>query len=210
MMENLENKITDALSRPVCTGWDRGFLESIYEQISKGRALSPAQTQTLGKVIARNTAEDQKSHEKWAEDYAIGFKSQALILANYHVLQPYYKAMAKDILSGEVPQRMSFMRMYNNKYSKKVLVEQAKAPKYVKGAHVVPRKNFNAFKNVEAIVTTWTVQNAVIDRFKKSGGFILSIETDIRSSARGAKRYKILAIGATSPIIVEERFIKKA
>jgi len=31
---------------------------------------------------------------------------------------------------------------------------------------------------------------------------------EIQSAAKGAKRYKLLPIGETTPIIVEERFLK--
>ena len=36
----MESQIKEALSRSVCGGWDRGFLESILEQVGRGRKLS--------------------------------------------------------------------------------------------------------------------------------------------------------------------------
>ena len=62
-MKNMKAKIEEVLSRSVCGGWDRGFLESILEQIAKGRDLSVKQKQTLGKVLARNNEEAQAIHE---------------------------------------------------------------------------------------------------------------------------------------------------
>ena len=56
----------------------------------------------------------------------------------------------------------------------------------------------------------WPRQNKVIQNFKKRGGFVLSVESGLRSHAKGAKRYKLLPVGETMPIIVEERFLKKA
>ena len=61
-MKNAKANIEAALSRSVCGGWDRSFLESILEQIAKGRDLSVKQKQTLGKVLARNSDEAQKIH----------------------------------------------------------------------------------------------------------------------------------------------------
>ena len=46
-MKNAKTSIEAALSRSVCGGWDRSFLESILEQIAKGRDLSVKQKQTL-------------------------------------------------------------------------------------------------------------------------------------------------------------------
>ena len=42
-----------------------------------------------------------------------------MILAAYHAYQPYYGPMAQDILAGKVPRRNHFLRMHDNKYSKK-------------------------------------------------------------------------------------------
>jgi len=51
---SMEQKITETLSRSVCGGWDRGFLESILDQLAKGRNLSVKQKQSIGKVLARH------------------------------------------------------------------------------------------------------------------------------------------------------------
>ena len=118
-MSEIKAKIEETLSRSVCGGWDRGFLESILEQLAKGRDLSVKQKQTLGKVLARNDKEAQKVHDNWADVYEKESKSKALVLAAYHTHQPYYKPMSADILRGMVPERGKFLRMYDNKYSKK-------------------------------------------------------------------------------------------
>jgi hypothetical protein len=56
----------------------------------------------------------------------------------------------------------------------------------------------------------WTNQNRIVTNFKKRGGFILEICEEIKNAAKGAKRYKLLTIGETEPIIIEERYIKRA
>ena len=43
----MEEQIKQTLSRSICGGWDRGFLESILEQITKGRKLSGKQVETI-------------------------------------------------------------------------------------------------------------------------------------------------------------------
>jgi hypothetical protein len=105
-----KQKIEETLSRSVCGGWDRGFLESILSQMSKDKKLSVKQKQTLGKVLARNTAEAQKFHEGWRETYNKDYKADARVLATYHKQQPYYRNMAEDILSDRVPERSRFLR----------------------------------------------------------------------------------------------------
>ena len=206
-----QKNIEEALSRSVCGGWDRGFLESILEQLSKGRSLSGKQKQALGKVLARNTAEAQAVHENWSIQYEQEYKNDAHVLAHYHATQPYYKPMAQDILKGNIPERTKFLRMYDNKYSKKVLTQQKIAPKYEVGSYLVPRTSFDSYKHAEFDNDAlWATQNKVIQNFKKRGGFVLEICSEIRSPAKGAKRYKLLPIGETMPIIIEERFLKHA
>ncbi len=56
----------------------------------------------------------------------------------------------------------------------------------------------------------WTRQNLLIENFKKRGGFVLEICDEIHSAAKGAKRYKLLPVGETNPVIVEERYLKRS
>jgi len=205
-----DNEIEETLSRSVCGGWDRSFLESILEQVAKGRSLSLKQKQTLGKVMARNTVEDQQKHQNWTSIYEEEYKAAAIVLAAYHLRQPYYKAMAEDILSGNVPERNKFLRMHDNKYSKKVLAQHCADPKYEVGMYLVPRTTFDHYRHVEFEGDMiWATQNKIIQNFIKRGAFVMEICSEIHSAAKGAKRYKLLPIGETTPIIVEERFLKK-
>ena len=207
---NIKKKITTTLSRSVCGGWDRGFLESILEQISKGRDLSVKQRETLGQVLARNTPDDQTNHKQWESTYLEEYKQDALVLAAYHTRQPYYRPMAADIIAGNIPERFKFLRMHANKYSKKVLIEQAKPSRYATEAYVMARANFNSYKNVEFVEPgSWEMQNLAIEKFVKHGGFIVGIEKHIMTYAKGAKRYRILPAGGTALLIIEERFIKQ-
>ena len=205
-----QKKIEEALSRSVCGGWDRGFLASILEQLSKGRDLSIKQKQTLGNVLARNTSENQKTHENWAISYEADYKYDACILGAYHARQPYYKPMAADILGGKVPERSKFLRMYDNKYSRKVLVQHSADPKYSVGDYLKPRSAFNSYKNVEFPEDMiWAEQNKITQSLIKRGGFVMEICENIYSAAKGAKRYRLLPVGETTPVTVEERFLKK-
>lgn len=207
---SIQENIESALSRSVCGGWDRGFLESILDQTSKGKTLSAKQKQTLGKVLARNSSDAQTEHEGWSTSYDKDYKKDALMLAAYHMRQPYYKPMATDILDGKVPERKKFLRMYENKYSKKVLTQARLTAKYAVGDYINARASFDSYRNADFdnSTTAWSEQNKIITDFKSKGGFILEIDDNIYAAAKGAKRYKILPIGSVIPLIVEERYIK--
>ena len=58
----MEQLIKETLSRTICTGWDRGFLESILEQLDKGRQLSTKQRDMLEQVMDRNDEDSQIAH----------------------------------------------------------------------------------------------------------------------------------------------------
>jgi len=211
MLASLEKKINECLLRSVCVAWDRSFLISILDQISKGRQLSVKQKETVGKVVARNCAEAQKKHENWQINYEKEYKTDAKVLATYHSRQPYYRPMAADILSNVIPERNRFLRMYNNKYSKKVLSEYSKRPRYSVGDYIIPRTSFNIYKNVEIFeLGDYAIQRKVVENFQKRGGFVIEICKEIYSAAKNTKRYKLLPIGETIPLIVEERFLKAA
>lgn len=205
---SMEQKITETLSRSVCGGWDRGFLESILDQLAKGRSLSVKQKQSIGKVLARNGDDAQGIHDNWQTEYIEKYKKDGIVLATYHSRQPYYKPMAADILADKVPEYKKFLRMYNNKYSRKVLAAHAQPPRYSVSTHIQARANLNAYKDIEIDSVAWTTQSAVVEKFKKHGGFIMEIRPEIYSHAKGSKRYKILPIGATIPLIIEERHLK--
>lgn len=186
-MDELRTRIESALSRSVCGGWDREFLESILEQVFKERSLSVKQKQTLGKVLARNSADAQRVHDTWATTYEQEYKMDALVLAEYHMHQPYYKPMAKDILANRVPTRSKFLRMYENKYSKKVITQHKAIPKYEVGEYIGPRASCDPRNISLEHDALWSQQNKVIQNFKKRGGFVIEVCTEIRSHAKGAK-----------------------
>ena len=205
----MEQLIKETLSRTICTGWDRGFLESILEQLAKGRNLSTKQRDMLEQVMERNDEDRQIAHEQWENIYFENHASNARALATYYLETGYWTNVAKTILSGEVPDYQAYNKMSNNKYAQKVLEELNRPPKYPVGSYLVPRASFDAFKHCERDPSlSWATINASIEGFKARGGFVLEVCEHIKSAAAGAKRYKLLPIGHTTPLIVEERFLK--
>ena len=204
--------ITDALSLSVCRDWDRTFLESILQQVEKKKNLSHKQLATLEKVLSRNTPEHQKVHENWASVYEKKHKQSGIIVAQYYSKQPpYYTAVANDVLADLVPERVSFLRMMENKYAVRILEEHNKQPLYEAGAFVMPRANMvsSHLDFEDSIKLSWGETKKATEKFKQNGGFVIQVCSEIYSAAKGSKRYKILAIGAKYPFIVEERRIKR-
>jgi len=208
MEEDIKSQIVEVMARPVCTGWDRGFLESIMNQLDRGRTLSEKQLETAFKVIGRNGEDAQAIHDEWENVYLKEHKEDAVVLANYYQTTGYFSELTRDILKGLVPDMRAYNKMCGNKYAQKVLETHHAEPKYPAGTLVAGRANCYG-KNIGlAAPTTWNAQNQAAKAFRTKGGLIIQVLDTIRSAAKGAKMYKILPIGATIPVIIEERFIK--
>tara|TARA_B100000989_G_scaffold46334_2_gene29908 strand:+ start:7272 stop:7898 length:627 start_codon:yes stop_codon:yes gene_type:complete len=204
----MKEEIEMALSRPVCTGWDRGFLESILSQLEKGRLLSEKQVATATKVILRNGEHAQSLHDEWESVYINEHKSDALVLAQYYNTTGYFSELTRDILKGLVPDMRAYTKMRGNKYAQTVLQAHYAVPKYAAGTLVAARANCYT-KNIGlSAPTTWSSQDMAAKAFLTKGGLVIRVLDVIRSAAKGAKIYKILPIGSTIPVIIEERFIK--
>ena len=207
----MKEEIEITLRRPVCTGWDRGFLESILGQIERGRTLSEKQMETVLKVIDRNGETAQAIHDEWEQVYDDEHKEDGLILATYYQNTGYFSELTRDILAGRTPDMRAYVKMSGNKYAQKVLEEARTTPRFTNGTYLLHRATFDTYKHAKFDGDmTWAQQNKIVTSFTEKGGFVVGVEKYIYSAAKGAKRYKILPIGETITFTVEERFLKKA
>ena len=208
----MEAAIKETLSRSVCGGWDRGFLESILEQLTKGRNLSEKQVTTVTKVLLRNGEEAQAVHDEWESVYRNDYAVEAMWLANYYLHTGYFRELSKDILAGGVPDMRAYTKMSSNKYAQKIIETHKAHPKFSAGSLVTARASFDStkayFDREDTTRLPWPTVNDTLDKFKTRGGFVMEVTDIVRSADKGAKTYKILPIGATNPIFIEERYIK--
>jgi hypothetical protein len=99
--------------------------------------------------------------------------------------------MTKSIIEqGDyVPPMDKFQKMSQNKFATKVLAAWRADPKYPVGTSVIRRDNAKA----------WGLGK---------GGMVLSTTEPIVSAADGCKMYKVLPYDSTTPILIEERYVK--
>jgi hypothetical protein len=208
----VETEIKQALSRSVCGGWDRSFLESILEQIARGRKLSEKQVTTVSKVLLRNGESAQAIHDEWESVYYTEYATEAMWLADYYSHTGYFRELSRDILAGEVPDMRAYTKMSSNKYAQKIIETHNTEAKFSAGCLVAARASFDSskayFNREDTTRLPWPMVNDTLSKFNARGGFIMEVTDIVRSAAKGAKTYKILPIGATNPIFVEERYIK--
>ena len=206
----MKAQIEEALSRPVCTGWDRGFLESILDQLERNRQLSDKQMVTARKVVDRNGTSAQALHDEWESVYVKEHKEDALVLARYYANTGYFTELVQDIQAAVVPDMRAYTKMRGNKYATQVLETHHKQSKYDVGTFIVARANcLTSNIRIEKASTTHYIQQLEAAKaFRAKGGIILAVTDQIRSHAKGAKTYKILPIGSSITVFVEERYIK--
>ena len=123
-VEALHKKIVE---REGASSWAAGFVESVMEQMRRGRTLSEKQRSVL----------DEKREEytgSWSSEYQSDYRGDAVLIARYYKTSglPYYGQMVGSILSSKdyVPPKRSFFKMFNNKYAQRVVEQSTTAALY--------------------------------------------------------------------------------
>jgi hypothetical protein len=101
--------------------------------------------------------------------------------------------------------------MTNNPYFKKVVEAQDAAPKFAEGDLVGLSKaitNTVAGRGIMSeIASLLGAQGRSLKTSDLRGMVLVNDGLTVVSSVRGAKRYKVLLFGASSPVLIEERFL---
>lgn len=218
--EEIKNALAAVEGSPIASEWAKGFSVSIIEQINKGRKLSEKQMFHVKKIVADNSENAQIEAEKWMTTYHEKYQADAEYLAGYYTTTNYFRSLVDAIKAGRTPPRRAFLKMYGNKYAKKILAEREKPPRFDARTHVVGNSKFRTDKVVRgqslkggygySSPQSWHILNESTALFAKHGGFIIKVENRVVSAAKGNKIYSILPVSGKSIIHIEERFLKKA
>jgi hypothetical protein len=183
------------------SSWNMGFAQSLREQAMTGHArgydspLSEAQRTKLADISAEYTDDALTAREEWPIAYRDTYRNDAVVLADYYASTYYYKDYVRKVRENAdyVPPKRFFMKLHTNKYAQKVLKAWEADAKYPAGTMVSCRASAG-----------WPAKQALA-----KGGIIIASNLPIVSAANGAKRYKVLPVGAAAPVDIEERHIKK-
>jgi hypothetical protein len=211
--EEIKTALTAAVKSPIASDWAKGFSTSIIEQINKGRKLSEKQMFHVNKIIEENSEEAKAEAAMWESTYREKYEADAKYLAGYYNTTAYFRGVIKEVMADKVPTRRAFLKMYGNKYAKKILAERDKPPRFDSRTHVVGNSKFRSDKFVWdsfSSQTDWRNRQEATSLFQKHGGFIVGVEKHVVSAAKGNKIYKILPVAGKMIVAVEERFLKKA
>lgn len=192
-----EQLIEELLCLPLLSSSAKRFLMSLRSWCKSGRNLTIKQKNAIERIKLGYHARPILSAD-WLKNWDEVKKERATICAKYYIENPpYFEDLCRRITHDVdfVPSKNEFDKLTRNRYAIKVLDSHYSAAKYCVGDLVVPRK---------------TVTVEISEKFNFKPASVLKIDAaPVVSAANGSKRYLVLALGATDPFLVEERYIKK-
>jgi hypothetical protein len=199
----LKERVTNLLGNSHINDWERGFAESILQQLEKGRTLSQSQHNTIQKVEGKYSAEKIESRRKWGLSFTDEMRENMKIVARYYYNNPpYFGDLVMKILSDPefIPTEKQYAAMTGNKYAQRVLENVKSDPKFPVGTIAKFRKSAKpGLVHInEKAVSSSDVRVMIIEH-----------PNDAKSAARGAKTVVVLPFGSNSTYTTEERYLKK-
>ena len=124
-----QQQVEKLIGHNLLSQWEKGFIESVNDQMKRGRTLSSNQERIVNRCIEKTTPEKVAEGEEWAKEYRANHREIALICARYYKAEGYFTFLSTSILEDEnfVPSKQQFTKMCENKYAKRV-IENSKSP----------------------------------------------------------------------------------
>ena len=178
----------------------KSFAESLLEFCQKNGGLTERQIVSLKKIESRFSPGEKAKLKAWTQDYAAHHLANAKILASYYITTGYWNDVADSILKDPnyVPPKWKYEKMSTNKYAQKILDEGIRAAKF----------SVNDMIQIRSTAGTSPV-NHVLRKLRHRLCFVLDNTLPVKSAVNGGKRYKVLPMGLSRAIEVEERHIMK-
>ena len=188
-LENLIERIEDENS------WDFGFASSVRDQVKEGRSLSPRQAEILEKIEGNHSDAVLAAHKGWEEAWTEEHAKRLQIVAAYYYRNGYFQNIVGSAMADPewIPTPKQYSAITGNKYAQAVLTNALDEPKFVVASMVEFRKSARVSYGLRG-----------------KAALILRVLPDVQTHAKGGKRYEVLPVGQATPVICEERDLKKA
>ena len=178
--------------------WERSFMGSLLDSAKKWGRLTAKQHEVFQRIEKKTDPAHQKAIENWRENFTDEMRTATRFAANYYKANPpYFSDVADRILldSSFVPSEKLYHKMVENKYVQRAMQHAQSVPLYVVGSMVKVRDSQSV--------------NGRLRGYRGQSVLVLEAQQNITSATKGARKYKVLPIGADKPIDTEERFLKK-
>lgn len=195
ILDRIDKLLGESLNADTVT-----FLGSIKDYYISRGYLTPGQYHSLEKVESRFSPQEKERFEKWKKEYLKSHKEVAKIVAHYYAEAGYYVTSARKILNDEsyVPTEKQYKRMVENKYAQKILTATYAVPKFDVDQVVQIRSK---------IPSAWECRK--LRGYENRLAFVIANDLRVVNAVKGAKRYRILPMGSTELIEIDERFLMK-
>jgi hypothetical protein len=193
---NVLERIEQLIGRvPENGGWDRGFVESVKEQIENGRTLSPRQLAIVGKIEGRFSDDALAHRATWEKDWNAEKQKRFNIAVKYYGRSGYYQNIVQRAWGEEnfVPTRKEYNAIVCNKYATAVIGNALADAKYPLGGLV-------QFRKAARVRSPYRGKLAVVVEHGDT----------VKTHAKGGKPYGVVLIGDSKVIQCEERDLKNA
>jgi hypothetical protein len=192
VLERIERLITRV---PENGGWDRGFVESVKEQIEGGRVLSPRQLEIVTKIESRFSDEALNAHQNWEQEWSADQQRRFNIAVKYYGRTGYYQNIVQRAWGEEkfIPSRKEYRAIACNKYAIAVIDNVLASAKYPLGSLVQFRKAMR-----------------VRSPYRGKLAVVVEHGDAVKTHARGGKPYGVVLIGDSKVIQCEERDLRSA
>ena len=178
--------------------WERSFMGSLLDSAKKWGRLTAKQHEVFQRIEKKTDPAHQKAVSDWRENFSDEMCTAARFAANYYKANPPYFSEAADRIlldSSYIPSEKLYRKMVENKYVQRAMAHAQSAPLYAAGSMVKVRDSQSVSGRLRA--------------YRGQPVLVLEAQQNVTSATKGARKYKVLPIGADKPIDTEERFLKK-
>ncbi len=176
----------------------RSFVLSVRAW-NERRPLTKEQSYALIKIKASYENCSRNLTDHWINEWDKEKKEIAMVCAHYYKANPpYYGDLAHRVITDEafIPTKTEYDKFTNNRYIKKVLAEHETPALFSLAELVLIRRP--AARSLDLM----HLENCPLVIVKLAAA-------PITSSAKGSKRHLVLPIGSKTPVLIEERHLKK-
>tara|TARA_R100001460_G_scaffold97339_1_gene139902 strand:+ start:1651 stop:1959 length:309 start_codon:yes stop_codon:yes gene_type:complete len=85
MEENMQinqQTVDKLIGHELLTSWENGFIESVSDQLKRGRSLSSNQERVVARCIEKTTPEKIAEREEWVKEYRAKHRETAFTLCS--------------------------------------------------------------------------------------------------------------------------------
>lgn len=209
---NLDARIDRLLAIPEVSASGITFLEGLKDFNNRRGGLTESQFKAFNRMESRFTDEGRERLEAWRLDYETNYKKDFLVLIDFQDFQNkmnhtrYFDMIIERVHSDPtyLPEEANTKKMFRSRYYRNVLDEYKKAPVYPVNTLVQIRAVIKHKKNKFGA----GLGSDIIQFIEKPAIVVNTEPRTPKSSAKGAKLYRILPAGSAVVFEIEERYLK--